>query len=144
MRRTAVLLRGSKGYGWYKKYRSEPEEYGIYTKMTPFNWKEGNIKRPKAYFELESGKEKLGRLEFELASDVLPKTVENFLNLVQGKGPKGFSYKDSKFHYIRKGEVLMGGDVEGGNGKLSHSSHDERFFMDENFIIPHTEKGLLR
>jgi hypothetical protein len=39
----------------------------------------------------------------------------------------------------------MGGDIEGNrDGHLSHSSFQERYFPDENFIIPHSERGLVR
>jgi cyclophilin family peptidyl-prolyl cis-trans isomerase len=116
----------------------------LYTKLAPFNWAEGNIARPKAVFDLESNGESVGRLQFELAHDVVPQTVTNFINLIKGEGPNNFTYKNSKLHLIRKGEVVMGGDVEGGSGKLSHSSFKERYFEDENFIIPHTARGLIR
>ncbi len=34
----------------------------------------------------------------------------------------------------------MTGDVEGGGGMKSHSSFRERWFADENFTIPHSDK----
>lgn len=144
MRRTPSLLRALSGHGWYKKYRETPEVFEKYTRCTPFDWKEGNVQRPIAYFELAAGNDVLGKLEFELAEDILPRTVNNFVKLIQGDNPKKLTYKGTKFHFIRKGEVIMGGDVENGSGKLSHAASEQRYFEDENFIIPHTDRGLLR
>jgi hypothetical protein len=144
MRRSVAVFRGAKSFGWYDQYKKNPEHFGLYTKLTPFNWEEGKIKRPIATFELESNGEDLGSLEFELAHDILPKTVTNFINLIKGNNGRKLTYQNTKIHLVRKGEVVMGGDVEGGNGKYSHSSFEDRFFFDENFIIPHTSRGLLR
>ena len=144
MRRTFGLLRGSSGLGWYKKYRETPEAFDMYTKCTPFDWTEGNVLRPKAFFEIQSGNEVLGNLEFELAEDIVPRTVKNFIDLVTGENPKKLTYQGTKFHYVRKNEVIMGGDVEHTGGRLSHAASQDRFFEDENFIIPHTARGLIR
>ena len=144
MRRSGVLLRGSKGFGWYQHYRQNPQDFAKYTLPTPFDWSAGNIQRPKVYFDIATSDEVWGRVQFELASDVVPKTVENFLNLVKGQNPKNLTYKSTKFHTIRKGQLIMAGDVEGGNGKLSHAASNDRFFSDENYIIPHSSRGLLR
>jgi len=100
--------------------------------------------RPSAFFELEQGGQPFGRLEFELASDILPRTVENFCLLITGQTAKGFGYKNTKIHTLQKGVALMGGDVESGDGTTSHSAYEFRYFPDENFIIPHTGRGLLR
>jgi len=138
------LLRGAKGFGWYNKFRSTPEEFAKFTSPTPFNWEADNVTRPRAYFNIVSGPENWGTLEFELAEDVLPKTVENFTRLVTGKSAKGFTYKNTKLHQIRKGHVIMGGDVVTNDGTGSHSASEERFFPDENYIVPHSSRGLLR
>jgi len=37
----------------------------------------------------------------------------------------------------------MGGDVETGSGTHSHSAYTDRFIKDENFIIPHSDKGII-
>jgi hypothetical protein len=144
MQRTRVLLRGKKGFGWYNKYKEDPEAFMKYTVPAPFDWSEGNIKRSKAFFEVSSEGEKWGKLVFELAHDVVPRTVENFKLLTTGKNVNNFCYKGTKFHRIRKGDAIMGGDVELNNGDRSHSAYKERFLLDENFIIPHSQRGLIR
>lgn len=83
-------------------------------------------------------------MEFELASDIVPKTVINFANLCEGKGLKfKKGYKNTKIHHILKGVFIMGGDIEKENGTGNHSSYEQRHFPDENFIIPHSSRGLI-
>lgn len=154
MRRSVACLRGAKGHGWYSHYRSNPEDFAKFTNPTPFDWSKPSptasdpsvvAARPKVFFEVSSGGESWGKLEFELAHDVVPKTVDNFVKLVTGTGHnKALSYKGTKFHQIRKGQIIMGGDVEANNGSSSQSAFEQRFFRDENFIIPHSARGLIR
>lgn len=146
MRRTLNLLRGKNSHGWYEEYRKHPDKFEFYTKLTPFNWESPKpaIERPTVTFQFATKREEFGTVEFELAYDVLPQTVTNFLRLTRGIGPKGFTYKGSLVHQVQKGEFLMAGDVTGGGGRFSHSSYEYPFFEDENFIIPHTGPGLLR
>jgi peptidyl-prolyl isomerase F (cyclophilin D) len=87
--------------------------------------------------------EKVGRIEFELANDVVPKTVDNFCKLVEGQASKVGGYKGTKILKVHVGNAIMGGDVENGDGSGSHSAGDDRFIKDENFIIPHSGRGLL-
>jgi len=167
MRSTQYLLRGAKGRGWYTKYLKEgPEGFRKNVPPTPFNWNEicplgGKVTgkpitaRPTAYFDIEVGAVPQGRLEIELASDVVPKTVDNFIRLVTNGSTalldnsaltnivSSSGYKGTKFHQIQKDVVLVGGDVENAQGTLSHSAYNERFIEEENYIIPHTEKGLI-
>jgi hypothetical protein len=161
MRRTAVYLKTHQ-HGWYERYiKLGPQGFKRSKPPTPFNWNqpspfqhptnsllnEAMPIRPRAYFDISIDTDVLGRLVFELAEDIVPRTVENFQRLCLGQGVKAIndgSYKGSKIHLIRKNEVLMGGDIEAFNGSLSHSSFQTRFFEDENFIIPHSERGLIR
>jgi hypothetical protein len=144
MRRTQVLLRSAKGYSWYGHFKKQGSE-GFRKNIAPtqFNWDNTEVKRPRAYFDLSSGSDNLGRVVFELASDVVPRTVENFKQLCTGTGESGKTYKGTKFHVVNKDKFIMGGDVETTEGKLSHSASKDRFIRDENFIIPHY-KGLIR
>lgn len=143
MRRTiGVLSRGAKGRGWYTKYMEEGQEgFAKNVGPTPFDWDAGNVKRPKVFFDMMLEDEKLGRLEFELAHDIVPKTVENFIALAIGSGK--YTYKGCKIHDIVKNATIRAGDVELNNGTMSHSSFSKRYFNDENFIIPNTSRGLL-
>lgn len=180
MRRTQILLRGAKGRGWYLKYKEKgPEAFRKNDPPSPFNWEEmcpiGELvlgapitKRPVAYFDIAIDGKKEGRVEFELASDVVPRTVDNFIRLctngehqimddpapsdivtrarsgtsaIHSKGVKG--YKGTMIHQIQKNHIIMGGDIEGMGGKSSHSAYEERFIDEENFIIPNSGKGLL-
>ncbi len=148
MRSSKVILRGAKGYGWYYRFKELGAE-GFKKSAPPaaFDWENTQsavVPRPKAFFDLSLGSEPLGRIVFELASDVVPKTVENFKLLCTGAGPSGKSYKGAKFHIVDKKSYIMGGDVETPGGTLSHSAYKERYIRDENYIIPHAEEGIIR
>ena len=58
----------------------------------------------KVYFDIEIGRKPAGRIIFGLFGDVVPKTVENFVELAEGagKGRKGedLDYLGSPFHRI--------------------------------------------
>ena len=102
------------------------------------------ITRPKAFFQLKIGDEILGKLVFELASDVVPRTVDNFIRIINKETAINRGYKGTRIHYIQSGHAIMGGDIEKNDGSFSHSAFAHRYFEDENFIIPHSTRGLLR
>ena len=143
MKKSGILLAaGSKG--WYQKYLKEGMEgFEKYVAPTPFDWSKDKIKRPHAYFSIKFDNEVAGKMVFELAEDVVPQTVENFKRLCKGDGVRYPGYRGTKIHLVRKGEVIMGGDIEKGDGKGNHSSYNQRYFEDENFIIPHSQRGLI-
>ncbi|QKF94153.1 cyclophilin-type peptidyl-prolyl cis-trans isomerase [Fadolivirus algeromassiliense] len=91
-------------------------------------------------FGLPKQKKKLGRVEFELFRDTVPRTVENFLALITHK--EGYGYKKSNVHRIIPGFVIQGGDFTRGDGGGGHSIYG-RYFEDENFELKHDEPGLL-
>ena len=83
MRRSFQLLRGAKGHGWYRQFKKHGQEsFQKHKPPPPFNWDEmcpvGEIligrpiqSRPKVYFDISVDNDPAGRLEFELASDVV-------------------------------------------------------------------------
>ena len=146
MRRSFVLLRGAKGYSWYHKFQKEGKKGFLrHTPPTPFAWdsSSSSSSRPRAFFDVTIDEEKAGRIEFELAADVVPNTVDNFCKLIEGQAEKVGGYKGTKILKVHTGNAIMGGDVENGDGSGSHAAGSDRFIKDENFIIPHSGRGLL-
>uniref|UniRef100_A0A286Y1J1 Natural killer cell triggering receptor n=7 Tax=Rodentia TaxID=9989 RepID=A0A286Y1J1_CAVPO len=58
--------------------------------------------RPQCHFDIEINREPVGRIMFQLFSDICPKTCKNFLCLCSGNGKGGESiyggyFKDENF-----------------------------------------------
>ncbi|KAJ5103847.1 hypothetical protein N7532_004376 [Penicillium argentinense] len=99
----------------------------------------------KAFFEVQyapvgSSAPKVGRINFNLFEEKVPKTAKNFRELC--KLPKGQGYKDSSFHRVIPQFMLQGGDFTHHNGTGGRSIYGEKF-ADENFIFKHDRPGLL-
>lgn len=95
---------------------------------------------PKCFFEVTFNGQPFGRMEFELRSDVAPKTAENFRALCTGE--KGFGFKGSSFHRIIPDFMLQGGDFTNHNGTGGKSIYGNKF-ADENFTLKHEGPGIL-
>lgn len=92
--------------------------------------------RPRAFLDVQSGSEFLGRIIIELFSDKTPKTCENFRSICTSShnptsSAKPLTYKDSPFHRIIDEFMLQGGDITAGNGTGGASIYG-RNFEDEN------------
>ena len=86
------------------------------------------------YFDITANGESMGRVEFGLYGDVVPKTTANFKALCTKE--KGYGYEKSIFHRIIPGFMCQGGDFTKFNGTGGKSIYG-RTFPDENFDIIH-------
>ena len=98
--------------------------------------RKSDYKNNVVFFDVSIDSEPAGRLEFELFSQELPKTCENFRALCTGEKfsqlqpSTRLHYKNSKFHRIIPGFICQGGDIGLSGGE---SIYAKRFFEDEGF-----------
>ena len=102
-----------------------------------------NDERPRVFMDISIGGVERGRIEFELYSDAVPRTAENFRALCTHE--KGFGYRSNRFHRVAPGFCVHGGDITH-RGPLAGSGGRSiygRTFADENFEVKHAKAGLL-
>ncbi|XP_051908924.1 probable inactive peptidyl-prolyl cis-trans isomerase-like 6 isoform X1 [Hippocampus zosterae] len=100
------------------------------------------------FMDIEIGGEPVGRLLFELFSDVCPRTSWNFEALCTGErgqstGGYPLCYKGSLFHRVVPNGWVQGGDItperRGNGGEAIYGAT----FDDESFALSHTKRGTL-
>ena len=106
----------------------------------------------KVFFDIKIGDAEPQRVTMGLYGDVVPKTVENFVQLANGKDKDGnvgkastgqdLSFKGSKFHRVIPNFMLQGGDFTRGDGRGGESIYGAKF-ADENFKLKHEGPGTL-
>lgn len=101
-----------------------------------------NTDHPRVYFDIHIDAQPAGRLVFELFSDIVPITAENFRCLCTGEKGGILTFKGSPFHRVIKGFMAQGGDFTRGNGTGGVSIYGAKF-DDENFTVSHTKRGQL-
>ncbi|XP_015794571.1 peptidyl-prolyl cis-trans isomerase [Tetranychus urticae] len=93
---------------------------------------------PKCFLDVSAGGKPLGRIVVELRSDVVPKTVDNFIGLCTHR--PGYGYKKTRFNRVIPGFMIQGGKISEDESK--QSIYGGRF-EDENFELNHVEPGIL-
>ncbi|XP_059658106.1 peptidyl-prolyl cis-trans isomerase CYP95-like isoform X1 [Cornus florida] len=107
-----------------------------------------NKKNPQVFLDVSIDGDPFEKMVFELFSDVVPKTAENFRALCTGekglsrKSGRPLHYKGSFFHRIIKGSMAQGGDFLKRDGTFGESIYGDEF-PDEPPKLKHNASGLL-
>ncbi|NXG50245.1 PPIL6 protein, partial [Psilopogon haemacephalus] len=99
------------------------------------------------FLEIAIEEQPIGRLLFELFSDLCPRTCENFRALCTGgakscRDGRELTYKNSVFHRLLKSWWIQGGDILTGKGGGGESIYGPTF-EDESFAVHHKGRGIL-
>lgn len=98
------------------------------------------VTRARCFFDIKIGLMPAGRIVFELFSDVMPKTCENFRCLCTGeKGigrvtEKPLYYKNVIFHRVVKDFMCQAGDFSNNNGTGGESIYGGTFEGNEKGV----------
>ncbi|XP_073531937.1 probable inactive peptidyl-prolyl cis-trans isomerase-like 6 [Phyllobates terribilis] len=130
---------GYKDYRPLALYKALAEDF--YTKYMR------STKHMLVYLDIAVQDKLIGRLLFELFSDLCPKTCKNFQYLCSGEAGDSRSglklhYKGSPFHRIVKNGWIQGGDIASGKGNGGESIFGD-IFEDENYAVSHNKRGIL-
>lgn len=104
--------------------------------------------KTQVFFDITIGNKAVGRIVFNLFTDITPKTSENFRQLCTGEygiseySKKDLHYQNSKFFKIIPNKFIIGGDFICNDGSSGESIYG-KYFNDENFQRRHTCAGLL-
>ncbi|KAL7540465.1 hypothetical protein ACHAWF_006687 [Thalassiosira exigua] len=160
VRPMAAGTRGSRGHGWFWKYRE-----GLGGRHLQGRWHQRDVEElnkindevfamnggdvpTEAYLDLSVAGDAPRRVVIELAAAALPKTTENFRLLCQELGDRG-GYEATSVYRIEKTVGLCLGDVvtdDGSTGRC-HPNLGTPFspysFEDEGFLVSHTGPGIV-
>lgn len=92
------------------------------------------------YFIPSINGSRIGKIEFKLYDEIVPKTSQNFRALCTGE--RGFGYTGVPFHRIIPRFMIQGGDTDFAGGFGGRSIYGPKF-ADENFLKRHDKPGLL-
>lgn len=95
----------------------------------------------KCYFLISIAGEKPRKVVFELASDIVPKTCQNFASFCSSKDSKK-TYRNTLIHRVIPTFMIQGGDYESGDGLGGEAFEGGKLF-DESFELKHDSAGVL-
>jgi len=138
----APMRAGARGWGWFNKAVKKMNTPAAPIKSYDFAVPAPEEPRPRAFFNVQIGAADPERIVLEIASDITPKTAQNFLQLCSGDNNHNLTYKNTRVHQIQKNCFVSAGDVIKGDGTGGQSVFGEHF-EDENFALRFTEPGVL-
>lgn len=110
---------------------------------TPGNDASATFVRPLFTLNINKNNEPFGKLVFELATDVLPRTTENFKQLAQGvtvgdkKSPKTATYRGCRFLRLSAEGLQTGDALHRDDGKGNDSIYGPQFDDEAFGVYPH-------